>query len=233
MKEAAHIEATAPPADGRRRLTDAERRGVIVHVAETVFLEQGYAAANMDDVARGARMSKKTLYRAFPSKEALFEAVLMDHLEPLMVSMPDDEGEDPRTGLNAVLLRAVQQLLDPKQIGMFRLVCAEGKRYPELARAMHRAGPGRGEGALERCLRMHAEKGRLRVEDPHEAATMLFGMAIGALHFMLILNLREQPEVDEIAAQVSKAVDMFLRANEVRPAEEAGCTPRARGRKPA
>jgi AcrR family transcriptional regulator len=38
----------------------------------------------MDDVARGARMSKKTLYQLFPSKEALFEAVISDHLAPLI-----------------------------------------------------------------------------------------------------------------------------------------------------
>jgi AcrR family transcriptional regulator len=200
----------------RRRPADPERRQELIKAAETVFLQQGFAAANMDDVVRGARMSKKTLYQLFPSKEALFEAVIADHLAPLITFTPEEEGDDPRDSLTALLLMAAKRLLDWKQIGMFRLISGEGARSPELAQAFHRAGPGRGEGSLERCIAAHARKGKLQVHDPGEAAGMLFGMAIGKMHMMLMLGLREQPSPEEIASQVERAVEIFLHGTEPR-----------------
>lgn len=165
------IEAAELPADPvpRRRPADAERRQELIQAAEAVFLQQGFAAANMDHVARGAGMSKKTLYQLFPSKEALFEAVIWDHLTPLIAFTPEEEGDDPRSSLTALLLMAAERLLDWKHIGMFRLVSSEGRRSPELAQAFHRVGPGRGEGSLERCIAAHARKGKLQVEDASDA----------------------------------------------------------------
>jgi len=202
----------------RRRPADAERRQELIQAAEAVFLQQGFAAANMDDVARGARMSKKTLYQLVPSKEALFEAVIWDHLAPLIAFTPEEEGDDPRISLTALLLMAAERLLDWKHIGMFRLVSGEGRRSPELVRAFHRAGPGRGEGSLERCIAAHARRGKLQVEDAREAAGMLFGMAMGKMHMMLVLGLREQPSPEEIAGQVQRAIEIFLRGTEPRQA---------------
>jgi AcrR family transcriptional regulator len=52
-------------------------------------------------------MSKKTLYQLFSSKEALFEAVMADHLAPLLSSPRPEEAEgDLRDGLIALMERA-------------------------------------------------------------------------------------------------------------------------------
>ncbi|MDB5415735.1 MAG: Transcriptional regulator, TetR family [Rubritepida sp.] len=206
----------AGSAGTRPRLPEAERRQALIRVAENVFLAQGYAAANMDDVARGARMSKKTLYQIFSSKEALFEAVMTDHLAPLLVVTPEEAEADLREGLTALLERAATHLLDERHVGIFRLISAEVKRTPELAEAFHRAGPARGEGALERCLAVHAASGRLHIADTAVAAGMLFGLAIGEPHMRMILGQREAPTAEEISARVAKAVDIFLNGTLVR-----------------
>ncbi|WP_165585297.1 TetR/AcrR family transcriptional regulator [Roseococcus sp. SYP-B2431] len=208
---AAGIPAAGVPAAGPRpRLPEAERRQAILRVAESVFLAQGYAATNMDDVARGARMSKKTLYQLFSSKEALFEAVMTEHLAPLLVATPEEAEDDLRKGLIALLDRAATHLLDERHAGFFRLISAEVKRTPELAEAFHRAGPARGKGALERYLAAQAARGNLRLEDPEEAAGMLFGLAIGEPHMRMILAQRHAPGPEEISARVARAVDIFL-----------------------
>nr|WP_245818417.1 TetR/AcrR family transcriptional regulator C-terminal domain-containing protein [Roseomonas rosea] len=64
----------------------------------------------------------------------------------------------------------------------------------------------------------HARKGRLQIDDPGEAAGMLFGLAIGKMHMMLMLGRREQPSPEEIARQVDRAVEIFLRGTAPRPA---------------
>jgi TetR/AcrR family transcriptional regulator, mexJK operon transcriptional repressor len=50
--------------------------GMIRAAGLEVFLEAGYEAANMDEVAARAGVSKATLYTRFDSKEALFRAVV-------------------------------------------------------------------------------------------------------------------------------------------------------------
>ncbi len=49
-----------------------ERRRLILAAAERFFFEQGYGASTMEEIARAAEMSKKTLYQFFSDKEAVF-----------------------------------------------------------------------------------------------------------------------------------------------------------------
>lgn len=56
---------------------DAQRnRDRIVEVARTFFRAKGFDAVSMDEVARGAEVGPGTLYRHFPTKESLYDAVL-------------------------------------------------------------------------------------------------------------------------------------------------------------
>ena len=209
--------AAAPPRGGGR-LSEAERHRALREAAETVFLNKGYAAAHMDDVAQAAGMSKRTLYQIFPSKAALFEAVVESYLAPLRIDTAALEDEpDIATALTATLEAAARHLLAPRQSGILRLVIAEVNRSPELADAFHRAGPGCGASSLERLIAAEAAKGRLRVSDPQCAASMLYAMAIGATHIKMLLGLRDPPDEAEISRQVREAVAVFLDGARVRP----------------
>ena len=54
--------------ESRRERARAMRRADIVSAALEVFGEQGYDAATMDEIARRAEYTKRTLYAYFPSK---------------------------------------------------------------------------------------------------------------------------------------------------------------------
>ena len=56
---------------------DRERR-TILDAAGAVFLEDGYSAAGMDEVAARAGASKVTVYKHFSDKQRLFVAVVPD-----------------------------------------------------------------------------------------------------------------------------------------------------------
>ena len=79
------------PADGatasnRRgnRLPRDERRGQLLIVASDVFVDRGYHAAGMDEIADRAGVSKPVLYQHFTSKLELYLAVLARHVENLV-----------------------------------------------------------------------------------------------------------------------------------------------------
>lgn len=60
----------------RKRMPRAQRERQMIEVAETVFAEQGYVAASMDDIAERVGVSKPMLYEYFTSKEGLLLACI-------------------------------------------------------------------------------------------------------------------------------------------------------------
>lgn len=55
----------------------AFRESIMVDAAERLFIEKGYEAVSMDEVAKVAQFTKRTLYKYFTSKEDLFFAVAL------------------------------------------------------------------------------------------------------------------------------------------------------------
>ncbi len=74
-----------PPATRRgNRLPRDERRGQLLIVASDVFVDRGFHAAGMDEIADRAGVSKPVLYQHFSSKLELYLAVLARHVENLV-----------------------------------------------------------------------------------------------------------------------------------------------------
>src|SRR5260370_30890980 len=67
---------------GRPQLrSEEETRAVILEAARHEFAARGFAATSMENVARRAGVSTKTLYRIVPDKKALFEATVTHRLD--------------------------------------------------------------------------------------------------------------------------------------------------------
>lgn len=202
-----------PPAAAPTRRTvmpEAERRHRLCEAAASVFLRDGYAEASMDEVARAAGMSKRTLYQVFPSKAALFEATIAAALAPVALDTELEREPDLRRALTGLLTAAASHVLAERQIGIYRLVIGERHGSPILAEATHRVLTSRGASALERRLRVEAAAGRLSLRHPERAARMLYGMVLGSAQLRLLLGVRRLPTADEIATLAGEAVSLFL-----------------------
>ncbi len=66
------------------RLPRDERRGQLLAAASEVFVDRGFHAAGMDEIAERAGVSKPVLYQHFSSKLELYLAVLQQHVENLV-----------------------------------------------------------------------------------------------------------------------------------------------------
>src|SRR5262245_58614853 len=65
----------------RRREADprvVRSRAAVIDAARSLFMEQGYAGTTMDDIARRAGLTKRTLYNNYADKEALFRLIVSD-----------------------------------------------------------------------------------------------------------------------------------------------------------
>ncbi len=74
---------SSPPSAARKPRADAQRnRDRILEVAKLAFTQHG-AEATLDDIARKAAIGPGTLYRHFPTRDALIEAIYRSEVEKL------------------------------------------------------------------------------------------------------------------------------------------------------
>jgi len=86
MSKTPHTKIASPPA--RKPRADAQRnRELILEAAKDVFTRDG-ALASLDEIARQAGIGPGTLYRHFPTRDALIEAVYRGEVEKLAAAGP-------------------------------------------------------------------------------------------------------------------------------------------------
>ena len=139
----------------------------------------------------------------------MFESLLNDRFSPLTVPLVED-GRPLEAVLTTALCDIAGFILAPRQIAMLRLIIAEAPFSRDMAHALARCGPGRGEDALERWMRAQAERGVLRVDDPVEAAKTLVFAAIGDMLLTCLLRADGPPPDSAIKARIAKATRVFL-----------------------
>lgn len=73
-----------PPVARGIRMPRSERRAQLLDAAREAFVEKGFHAAAMDDIAERAGVSKPVLYQHFPGKRELYLALLDESGEQLL-----------------------------------------------------------------------------------------------------------------------------------------------------
>ena len=225
MKARAPGEATRKPAARKRKslrgrppahevATRAER---LLDVATEVFLEQGFKGASMSEIARRAGASKQTLYARYPSKAALFAALVERKASHLFEAIgPLGEGRTLRETLVHCGSELLELIVTDDARGVHRVVIAECMEFPELGEIFWERGPGRTRAMLANYLRAQQKLGNIECGDPEQAVEVLLGLIVSAtsLRAWLGLEAKSAKTQAQRKAWVSFAVDIFLSAME-------------------
>jgi AcrR family transcriptional regulator len=201
------------PPPGRRAARKADRRRAILDVAERSFRERGFADTSMSTIAAELGGSKTTLWTYFPSKDALFAAVIDSKIETFQAKL--DEALIPTGGTAAALSRFghlfLAKILDPQSVALHRLIVSESERFPQIGEAFALRGPDRVRARLCRYMDEEMAAGRLRQGDPIIAARQFVGLCQSGCYLDRLWrpagSWGSNPEAD-----VAAAVDTFLRA---------------------
>lgn len=191
-------------------LTEAQRRVLLLDAAACVFLAGGYAAATTHAIAQQAGMSKKTLYQIFPSKLALFDALLQDRLFDVATPQAPDDA-DQEECLVQLLIALATMLLLPDRIGLIRLIISDGTASPELSTAIGRVQMTNDLNVIETWLAREKARGTLPVGDVETDARLLFGMAVGEPMLQALVYKPEPAEGPSLEQRIRRAVRIFLR----------------------
>ncbi len=190
-----------------------DRRAQILGAAFEEFAAKGFRGATIKSIARAARLQSSALiYWYFPTKEALFQAVLGEQAPILRaIATPDLMMDHPPEEVLPTLARAFLATAgNPFAQRLLRLVIGEALRHEELAGTLVAAGPKRVLAFLTAYLGRQIEFGRLRPHNTQSSARAFIGMLIPqAAGLGLLPSLAEGgPTSDEHVATV---VDIFLR----------------------
>lgn len=198
-----------------KRLQAAERRASILAVAKVLFADKGYHGVSVDEIATRLAVSPAVLYRHFPSKQELYEAVLSEiactreNYVDVVVRGPDDFG-----GMLArmTLMYVESVARDPDYLRMELHAALEGS---QAARQFfeNRWRPFAdyiefGLGELRKEGRVFNANGGA---DARVASLMFQGMVREALYAKIVYQADRYREYS-LADLVKHLVAMFLRA---------------------
>lgn len=112
----------------------------LLAAALDLFVERGYAATRLEDVAAQAGVSKGTLYLYFANKEELFKAVVRENVLPALGEA--EETASQFEGSSADLFQKImmgwwERIGNTKLSGITKLMMAESGNFPEVAKFYH------------------------------------------------------------------------------------------------
>ena len=180
--------------------------------ARTLFLDKGFSATTVDEIAEAAQVSKATVYSNFSDKAAVLVALLdrvaTESAQILadVVALLDSPGAvEERLELTAAALAA--GVLRPEVLQLRRLALAESVRFPAEVAAYYDHGPGSTLRLLEQALRDLDAQGLLVVTDPEEAAARFAYSVVGPAQDRALLtgSLPSPSQVEQRAAAAARA----------------------------
>ena len=129
-----NITDTTVPHKRERRKQD--RPGELLEAALDLFVEKGFAATRVEEVAARAGVSKGTLFLYFPSKEDLFKAVVRENVVAAVAQGAAEVAQFQGTSgelLEWMMLQWWRRYGATKASGISKLVMSEASNFPDLA----------------------------------------------------------------------------------------------------
>ena len=160
-----------------------ERPSEIINAALEIFVEHGYAAAKLDDIAKKAGISKGSLYRYFDSKADLFKEmvkhVVIPQIEKAETTVNEYQGRIAPLISNMVQ-NWWQTVGETRICGIPKLVISEAANFPELAEFYVSEVIQRGRKLVAGMIRRGVQSGEFRDVEPEYVARILISPIVFA-----------------------------------------------------
>lgn len=228
VESAAEPGRPAPPVlSGYHRRMAEQKRHALVAAATRLFLAQGYSGTSLAKVAVEAGVSRATLFKQFPTKAQLFDAMVSASWAPDDEPASRPDVGDPRAGLGILGARYAELLARPEMVDLFRIVIAETPRFPELGRAHFDVGKMPFFTSVRDYLELERAAGTVLIDDLDLATTQFLGMIANFVFWPRLLLLDWDPEPAEVTRAVQEAVETMC-ARYVAPVRDGATADRRR-----
>src|SRR5216117_2701708 len=190
----------------------AARPAEIVTAALEVFVERGFAAARLEEVARRAGVTKGTLYLYFKSKEALFKAVVRETIVPVIAQGEALAQSFPGTARELVerLVREYWRLVGETAVaGIPKLMMAEAATFPEMTRFYYEEVVTRGQRLMAGVIERGIKNGEFRPVNVMVAAKLAMSPLMHAVVARHAFGSC-MPEAFDVKKYLDTHIDLYL-----------------------
>jgi AcrR family transcriptional regulator len=204
----------------RRQQNRLNRERQILDAALKVFADTGYSGTTMDAVAAEAGVTKPTLYSYFPSKDSLFQAMMLGKRDLML----DVFAHPSRKGMVADLVNFAwtyaETVMRPDMLSLARLIIGEVGRFPEIGRAYQASGPDHLLRGIMRYLEAQRGAGRLVFDDAELAAQDLWGLILSAPRTQALYMPDALPDRETLHRYITNGLRVFLKAYSTNPVQD-------------
>lgn len=200
----------------RRRRTSTQTADLIIQAATRLFLSQGYARTNLEQIAAEAGVTKPTVYSHFGSKENLLRQVTARNANDRVVALSSeltptaDPGQDLVRFGDAILAT----VLSEQSRAWDRLAGTEALDHPEVGEAFYAAGPARVIQLLTEYMTSQKRNERIDAASPARAAEQLLGMFLGLELLRSRIGMQSKSPA-ALRRHCRECVDLFLNTHGV------------------
>ena len=211
VQETVTTAAVGSAASLRRRRKD-ERPSELVAAALDLFVERGFAATRLDDVAARAGVSKGTLYVYFTNKDELFEQLITDEKQELAAALDafQPTAESFRDNLRAFAISFNELLTGENHMSSIRMVVGAVEKFPAVGAMFFRAGAERGTTRLTEVFGQAVADGRLKPCDPAVAAHHFIALCTSEVMKKALFGAALRPSPEEARRIVDNGLDVFM-----------------------
>lgn len=206
-RKATHSRTGAEPASTRGQ----ERQARILKAATELFLKEGYGETSIDAIVERSGGSKATLYSYFPTKGALFRAVVDG-----VVSNRDEPELEPSDDIRKALTTFAEQrmrvVFSKRHRELLRLIIAERERFPDIASLYYERGPQRSHDLLVEYMQALNSRKLLDISSADESAEFFIGMLLHHWYIAQLYLRPTSPTAEERQHRAAHVVDRFLEA---------------------
>ncbi|WP_438820949.1 TetR/AcrR family transcriptional regulator [Cupriavidus gilardii] len=171
----------------------------LVAAALELFVERGYAATRLEDVAAAAGVSKGTVYLYFANKQELFKTVVRENLVPALVRGTDlvDTYEGSTPELLRELLRGWWGLIGATPVaGLTKLIMAESANFPDIARFYHEEVMVPGDELFARVLARGVARGEFRALPANPTTTLICAPLVFLMLWQRAFSIGSDRDID-------------------------------------
>lgn len=185
----------------------------ILCAAMQTFAECGFEPTTMENIANRACVSKRTLYKYFPNKDELFDAIV-----EVLIAQAEQAGAlhyasnvDIETQLRGFCAAKLNSLCSPCYIKLARIVLSQCISSKEKAdRLIHKLENS--EDDLARWIDAAVQDKKLHVDDPQLAADHFVGALKSNVLWPQLFMWQEAPSAQDCANNIDTCVGNFLKA---------------------
>ncbi len=205
-------DAPLPVAAEVTRGAATDRRARYLEIAQRLFAEHGFEGTSTDMIVAAAGGSKATLYKYFPSKEAIIGGLIDSVTSRVTQAHPAfrDVSIPIREALTEIGRATLDAVVNPAAVAALRLCLGEVGRFPELARTVWAHGPAKSYENFRGFVSLRCERGELAVDDTQLAAEHFLGTIAGHIQLRVAMGITRAPDGAERARRVESAVETFL-----------------------